>query len=224
MARPPRRNYPGAVQHVAVNGNNRQPMFVDDSDRRLCIALLAQTAVRYRWELRSYCLMDTHWHAVICTPLGNLPAGMQRMNTAYSRMFNNRHQRSGHSIRHRYMSVPIEDGRHLMELSRYIPLNPVRAGLASHPEDWRWSSHRAELGLAPAPAWLQSGWLTDLHGSRKALRRFVAEGMAEPGTQWAPGSDPTLYASSTGGKNGSSAPGLGVRSISSPSPTATESP
>jgi putative transposase len=192
MARPLRKNYPGAVQHIAVNGNNRQPMFADDGDRRLCVALLAQTAVRYQWELRSYCLMDTHWHAVVRTPLGNLPAGMQRMNTAYSRMFNHRHQRSGHSIRHRYMSVPVEDGQHLMELSRYIPLNPVRGGLVSHPEDWRWSSHRAELGLEPVPAWLETGWLTDLHGSLRALRRFVAEGMAEPGTPWAPGSDPTL--------------------------------
>ena len=128
MARPLRRNYPGAVQHIAVNGNNRQPMFADDGDRRLCIALLAQTAVRYQWELRSYCLMDTHWHAVVRTPLGNLPGGMQRMNTAYSRMFNHRHQRSGHSIRHRYMSVPVEDNGHLLELTRYIPLNPVRGG------------------------------------------------------------------------------------------------
>jgi REP-associated tyrosine transposase len=188
MARPLRRNYAGAVQHVAVNANNRQSMFDDDDDRRLCIALLAQTAVRYQWELRSYCLMDTHWHALIRTPLGNLPHGMQRLNTAYSRMFNRRHDRSGHSIRHRYMSVPVEDGAHLMELTRYIPLNPVRAGLASHPEDWRWSSHRAQLGIDPTPAWLESQWLSDLHGSPEGLRRFVAEGMEEPGTHWAPGS------------------------------------
>src|SRR5947208_688330 len=132
--------------------------------------------------------MDTHWHAIIGTPLGNLPAGMQRMNTAYSRMFNNRHQRSGHSIRHRYMSVPVEDNNHLLELSRYIPLNPVRAGLASHPEDWRWSSHRAELGLVPSPAWLESGWLTDLHArggrfpasSRKAWRSRAPSGRPAP--------------------------------------------
>jgi REP element-mobilizing transposase RayT len=192
VARALRTNYPGAVQHIAVNANNRQSMFADEGDRRLCIALLAQTAVRYEWEVRSYCLMDTHWHAVVCTPLGNLPAGMQRLNTAYSRMFNQRHQRSGHSIRHRYMSVAVEDGLHLMELSRYIPLNPVRAGLTTHPEDWHWSSHRAELGLDPAPIWLETGWLRRLHGSAEAHRRFVAEGMAEPGTHWAPGSDPTI--------------------------------
>jgi putative transposase len=95
MARPPRQNYPGAVQHVAVNGNNRQPMFINDDDRRVCLALLAQTAVMYQWEVLSYCLMDTHWHLLVGTPLGNLPAGMQRMNTAFSRTFNKRHQRSG---------------------------------------------------------------------------------------------------------------------------------
>jgi putative transposase len=224
MARPPRQNYPGAVQHVAVNGNNRQPMFINDDDRRVCLALLAQTAVMYQWEVLSYCLMDTHWHLLVGTPLGNLPAGMQLMNTAFSRTFNKRHQRSGHSIRHRYMSLPVESGAHMLELSRYLPLNPVRAGLVSHPEDWPWSSYRVHLGIDLRPPWIETAWVSRLHGSSQDLRRFVAEGMAEPGTQWAPGSDPTVYASSTGGRNGSSAPGLGVRSISSPSATATASP
>jgi putative transposase len=180
------------MQHVAVNGNNRQPMFLCDGDRINCLSLLASTARRYRWTVYAYCLMDTHWHALIRTADRNLALGMQRLNSSYSRTFNDFHQRSGHSIRHRYMSVPVEDNNHLLELTRYIPLNPVRGGLVSHPEDWRWSSHRAELGLEPVPAWLETGWLTDLHGSGRALRRFVAEGMAEPGTPWAPGSDPTL--------------------------------
>ena len=161
------------MQHVAVNGNNRQPMFLCDGDRISCLSLLASTARRYRWTVYAYCLMDTHWHALIRTADRNLALGMQRLNSSYSRTFNAFHQRSGHSIRHRYMSVPVEDNNHLLELTRYIPLNPVRGGLVSHPEDWRWSSHRAELGLEPVPAWLETGWLTDLHGSRRALRRFV---------------------------------------------------
>jgi putative transposase len=192
MPRRPRTSYPGALHDIAVNGNNRQPMFASDSDRRLCIALFAETAIRYEWRVKSYCLMDTHWHAVLATPQGNLSAGMQRLNTAYSRTFNKRNERSGHSIRHRFMSVLVEAHSHRLELTRYLPLNPVRAGLASHPEYWPWSSYRAELGLDPAPAWVETGWSIALHGSGHALRRFVAEGIAEPDAAWTPGSDPTL--------------------------------
>ena len=192
MPRTPRVDYAGAIQHVAVNGNNRQPMFIDAADRYLCLTLLGETAERYGWEVLSYCLMDTHWHGVVWTPKRNLSAGMQRMNTCYSQGFNRRHGRSGHSIRHRFMSVAVEDEAHLFELTRYLPLNPVRGGLIRHPEAWIWSSYRAELGVVPAPAWLHARWSVELHGSHAHLRRFVTAGMAEPGAQWTPGSDPTL--------------------------------
>jgi putative transposase len=192
MGRAPRETFAGALHHIAVNGNNRQPMFVSDDDRSLCIGLLSTSAVKYGWDVKSYCLMDTHWHALIRTPEPNISAGMRRLNTAFSRHFNIRHGRSGHSIRHRFMSVIIENETHLFELTRYIPLNPVRGGLVTHPEDWRWSSYRAEIGLAPRPGWIDTAWALRLHGSVDALRRFVNAGMAEPGAQWTPGSDPTL--------------------------------
>ena len=192
MPRTPRVDYAGAIQHVAVNGNNRQPMFIDAADRYLCLTLLGETAERYGWDVLSYCLMDTHWHGVVWTPERNLSAGMQRMNTCYSQGFNRRHGRSGHSIRHRFMSVAVEDEAHLFELTRYLPLNPVRGGLIRHPEAWIWSSYRSELGVVPAPTWLHARWSVELHGSSGHLRRFVAAGMAEPGAQWTPGSDPTL--------------------------------
>jgi putative transposase len=192
MRRARRCTYPGALHHIAVNGNNRRSMFVTDDDRRILLSILRVTSQRYGWDVKSYCLMDTHWHALLRTPEPNLAAGMQRMNTVYSRGFNLRHGRTGHSIRHRYMSVLVEDERHLIELTRYIPLNPVRGGLASHPEDWPWSNYRAELGFSPRPAWLDTHWAMRAHGSVAALRRFVAAGVAEPGARWTPGSDPTL--------------------------------
>jgi REP-associated tyrosine transposase len=192
MPRTPRVDYAGAIQHVAVNGNNRQPMFLDAADRYLCLTLLGETAERYGWDVLSYCQMDTHWHVLIRTPEGNLSAGMQRMNTCYSQAFNRRHGRSGHSIRHRFMSVAVEDDAHLFELTRYLPLNPVRGGLTLHPEAWVWSSYRSELGVVPAPNWLHRKWSVELHGSAGHLRRFVAAGMAEPSARWTPGSDPTL--------------------------------
>ena len=192
MASKPRVSYAGAVQHVAVNGNNRQPMFLTDVDRRHCLSLLGESAVRYGWEVLSYCLMDTHWHLLVRTPEPTLSNGMRRLNSCYSLGFNRRHGRSGHSIRHRFMSVAVDDEAHLFELTRYPPLNPVRGGLIRHPEAWIWSSYRAELGVVPAPAWLHARWSVELHGSHAHLRRFVAAGMAEPGAQWTPGSDPTL--------------------------------
>jgi REP element-mobilizing transposase RayT len=177
MSRARRIEYPEAIQHVAVNANNREALFRDDDDRRLCLALLASTAIRYGWDVWAYCLMDTHWHALIRTPEPTLSSGMQRMNSLYSRVFNSRHGRSGHSIRHRFMSVPVVDQGHLTELTRYLPLNPVRGGLVSHPDHWHWSSYRAEIGLAARPIWLRTDWATRLHGSLDGLRRYVDAGI-----------------------------------------------
>jgi len=192
MPRRRRVDYPGAIHHVAVNANNRQELFLTDSDRDYCIALLGDTAERYGWEVWSYCQMDTHWHMVLRTPERTLSLGMQRLNSCYSRVFNDQHDRSGHSIRHRFMSVCVEDENHMKELTRYLPLNPVRGGLVKHPEAWRWSSYLAELGLVEPFDWLHPGWSLRLHnGSPENLRAWVNAGMAEPGVQWTPGSDPT---------------------------------
>ena len=191
MPRPPRVDYQGAIQHIAVNGNNREPMFRNDDDRNRCLRLLGQTAETYGWEVWSYCLMDTHWHLVLRTPQLTLSNGMRRLNSCYARLFNIVHVRTGHSIRHRFMSVPVDDEPHLKELTRYLPLNPVRGGLVKHPEAWQWSSYPAQLGLVKPEAWLHSEWVHRLHRSADDLRRWVSAGITEPGAQWTPGSDPT---------------------------------
>jgi hypothetical protein len=105
---------------------------------------------------------------------------MQRLNAMYVRRFNARHGRSGHSIRHRFMSVPVESDNHLRELTRYLPLNPVRAGLAPTAELWPWSSYHHELAPADAPGWLRSSWSLDIHGSADRLRAYVQAGSREP--------------------------------------------
>ncbi|HEY0387648.1 MAG TPA: transposase [Gaiellales bacterium] len=179
MARRKRIDYPGALQHVAVKGNNQQSMFVDAIDRFALLTTLRVTAERYGWEVLSYCLMDTHWHLLVRTPR-TLSIGMQRLNSCYSRGFNERHARTGHSLRHKFMSVPVEDDAHLRELTRYIPLNPVRAGLAPTAELWPWSSYLHELGAEPAPDWLNAGWATRLHGSAERLRSYVEAGSRDP--------------------------------------------
>src|SRR5215470_12200147 len=179
MPRRLRIDYDGALHHVAVNGNNRQPMFLDHLDRFSVLGLLRDTAERYGWDVWSYCLMDTHWHLLMRSP-GTLSRGMQFLNTQFSTGFNARHGRSGHSIRHRFMSVPVETDNHLRELTRYLPLNPVRAGLAATAELWPWSSYHHELEPDDAPDWLRSSWALDIHGSVERLRRYVAAGSRDP--------------------------------------------
>lgn len=161
-----------------MNGNNRQAMFLDAIDRFNLLRLLEETADRYRWEVLCYCLMDTHWHLLVRTPK-TLSIGLQRLNSQFSRGFKTRHGRSGHSIRHRFMSVPVETRAHLLELSRYIPLNPVRAGLIGHPADWAWSSYREQIGMEPPTTWLTAGWPAQLHGSVATYRQFVENAPVE---------------------------------------------
>ncbi len=172
-------DYHGAIHHVAVRGNNRQVMFFDTGDRFNLLGLLRDSTELYGWDVYSYCLMDTHWHLIVRTPK-TLSLGMQRLNSLYSKRFNARHGRTGHSIRHRFMSVPVETDNHLRELTRYLPLNPVRAGLAPTPELWPWSSYHHELKPADAPSWLRSTWSLDIHGSAERLRGFVSEGSRDP--------------------------------------------
>jgi REP element-mobilizing transposase RayT len=187
MGRRPRTDYAGALQHVAVQGNLQQPLFAHSHERRMMLRLLAETVQKYGWRCLSYVLMTNHVHLVLETPEANLAAGMQQLNTRFSKAMHDRRGRLGHMLRNRYFSVAVEEEEHVLELTRYLPLNPVKAGLIEQPEDYIWSSYGAELKLLPAEGGVTVGWATALHGSVEALRRFVAAGMAEPG---APGGTP----------------------------------
>jgi putative transposase len=154
MPRRPRTNYPGAITHVIARGNRRQPIYLDERGYRIFLAVLGAVSRGHGWRCHAYCLMPNHYHAVIETPEENLSAGMQYLNSRYAEWFNRRFDLDGHLFQGRFYSVLVEGDYHLLELSRYLPLNPVRAGLCSRPADWRWSSYRAVAGLASAPAFL----------------------------------------------------------------------
>jgi hypothetical protein len=122
--------------------------------------------------------MTTHYHLVIRTPNVDLAAGMQRLNGNFAQGFNRRHGETGHVFERRYHALLIEHDGHLLELYRYIALNPVRAGLCSRPEAWTWSSHSAVVGLAAPPDFLSTEWALLYFGSdriraRERLRAFV---------------------------------------------------
>jgi REP element-mobilizing transposase RayT len=181
MARPLRLEYAGAVYHVMARGHERCPIYRDDEDRQRFLEGLARVVEELRFVVHGYCLMTNHYHLLIETPAPNLAAGMHRLNTRYSQSFNVRHGRTGHLLESRYKALLIEKESYLLELSRYVVLNPVRAGLVRSAGAWRWSNYRATCGEMQRPAFLEVDWTlgcfaTRRTSAREAYRRFVSEG------------------------------------------------
>jgi putative transposase len=155
--------------------------FNDDLDRAIWLRLFVATVSRHGWRCLAVCLLSTHWHAIVDIPDGSLARGMHRLVGGYSRRFNARHARAGYLVRDRYWSRRKDDSAALLEAFRYVARNPVAAGLVDRPEDWRWSSYGATLGVSdmfpfvdPAPV------LGEFGATRKAqvrgLRSFVEAG------------------------------------------------
>jgi REP element-mobilizing transposase RayT len=180
VPRPLRIEFPGALYHVTSRGNDRARIFWDDVDRRAFLIALGDVAGREQFSVIAYCLMGNHHHLVLETRAGNLSGGMQRLNSAFAQGFNRRRRRTGHLFQGRYHSSMVEEESHLLEVSRYVVLNPVRAGLCLSPESWRWSSFRATAGLDPAPAFLEAAAILEHFGpdvarARARFRTFVHE-------------------------------------------------
>ena len=185
MARPLRLEFPGALYHVTARGNARQEIYRDDVDRQRFLDMLGREIGQQGWLCYAYCLMSNHYHLLLETPEANLSNGMRRLNGAYGQMFNRRHDQVGHLFQGRYGSIVVDKDSYLLELCRYVVLNPVRAGVVKHPRQWRWSSYRATVGLSPSPHWLDSEWVLEQFGQSEnkapiAYSRFVAEGHGAP--------------------------------------------
>jgi putative transposase len=158
----------------------KQAIFRDDDDRASFLSLLETVVRRHDWSCLAFCLMTTHYHLVVRTPETNLAVGMQRLNSNFAQGFNRKHGETGHLFERRYHAVHIERDSHLLELYRYIALNPVRAGLCSRPEAWSWASYPALVGLAPLPTFIATDWVLVYFGSdperaRERLRAFVED-------------------------------------------------
>ena len=182
MARPLRLECPGAVYHVTSRGNARQAIFLDKDDRESFLGVLASVVARFKWLCHAYCLMENHYHLMIETREGNLSWGMRQLNGVYTQVFNRRHTRVGHLYQGRYKAILVEKEAHLLELCRYVVLNPVRADLVKRPEEWGGSSYRATAGEAKKPVFLEVDWVLSQFGRRraeaqKAYRRYVLEGL-----------------------------------------------
>ncbi len=189
MARPLRLEFPGAVYHITARGNARQPIVADDPDRQHYVDTLAREVAQQSWRCYVWCLMDNHYHLLIEAPGGNLVRGMRHLNQVYTQAFNRRHGRVGHVLQGRYKSILVEKESHLLELCRYVVLNPRRARMVRCVRDWRWSSYRATAGYLQVPEWLAAHWVLAQFGparesAQSAYRQFVREGLTAP-SPWA---------------------------------------
>jgi len=184
MARPLRIHIPGALYHVISRGNARQKIFLDDGDDAYFLSRLAATTSRFAVRCYAYCLMINHYHLLL--EPGRLPVWrlMQQLNSSYSQRFNRRHQRVGHLLQGRYKAFIIDREHYFRRVLRYIVLNPVRARLATHPAEWRWSSYRATAGLEPPPTFLAADavWKAFDADSTLARQAYVAFVASHPRT------------------------------------------
>ena len=157
------------MYHVTMRGNARELIHRDEADYQMMFALLARVAKDFDLKLRSWCQMPNHIHLDLKTPEPNLAAAMRQLFGKYARRFNLRHGRSNHVFGQRYYAVLLEEEAHFLEVPRYVVRNPERGGLCELPEEWPWSSYRASVGLAPAPAFLDlKGLLGPFGGDREA--------------------------------------------------------
>jgi len=191
MARPLRIEYPGALYHVTSRGNAKAKLFLDDHDYRTFLDVVGFVVRRFNWLCHAYCLLSNHYHMLIETPEGNLSRGMRQLNGIYTQKFNWKRCRSGHLLQGRYKAILVDKDEYLLELSRYLMLNPVRAGIAEFPWEYAWSSYRATLGKEKAPDFLTTDWLLARFGNKnkqdKARRRFadfVRAGMNSEASAW----------------------------------------
>ena len=189
MSRPLRLEFPDALYHVTARGDRREAIFEDDDDRRAFLLTLAQVVKRFNWLCYAYCLMDNHYHLLIQTPDGNLSKGMRQLNGVFTQISNRRHQRVGHLFQGRFKAILVDSDAYLLELARYIVLNPVRAGMKKKPENWPWSSYRASMGLAAAEEFLAVDGLLAQFAQRRGTAQaryaqFVIDGMHAP-SPWA---------------------------------------
>jgi REP-associated tyrosine transposase len=160
---------PGAIHHVYARGNRKQAIYRDERDRLIYLKLLGAAVVDHEWRCLAYCLMSNHVHLLVETPRPNLGAGVQQLHGGYARIFNKRHELTGHLFRRPYGNTVIRTDEQLCAAVRYVAMNPVAAGLSPTPDRWRWGSCSAR------PQWVDHARLLE----------YLGAGGGDPGKRYA---------------------------------------
>ena len=183
MARKLRIHFPDAVYHVILRGNAGEPIFFDDRDRYRLYLILQYAVETFHCRIHAFCLMRNHLHLVVQVDTVPLSRIMQNVSLRYTKWINFAQSRTGHLFQGRYKALLIDADAYLLELVRYVHLNPVRVGAVASAEEYPWSSHRGYLGTELIP------WLTthvvlsvlspSVEHARKAYSSFVRDGVGE---------------------------------------------
>ena len=185
MARPLRLEFSGAVYHVTSRGDRQEDIFLCDDDRDDWLEILGIVCTRFNWVVHAFCQMSNHYHLLVETVDGNLSRGMRQLNGLYTQRFNRRHSMAGHLFQGRYKAILVQREAYLLALSRYVVLNPLRAGMVESLDQWRWSSYLSVTGAAPVPAWLDTDSVLNQFGqsrehARVQFHEFVMAGSHLP--------------------------------------------
>ena len=182
MARKPRIHFPGALYHVITRGNRRQGIFLDGRDQQRFLSYLSDCKNRFPFHLYAYALMKNHLHLLIEVEGIPLSRIMQTLLFGYAGYFNRRYGEVGHLFQGRYRAILCEKDAYLLELVRYIHLNPVRAKIVKKPEDYAWTGHLSYLGKRTEPL-IDGDFILEQFGDNRSLarrryRQFVWEGIS----------------------------------------------
>lgn len=184
MPRYPRVKGAYCTYHVIQRGVERRPIFLDDRDRLRFLDTLVRMKGKYNYKIYGYCLMGNHTHLIIDSHGSDISIIMKSVNVSYAMYFNRKYRRCGHLFQDRFKSEVVDDDRYLLELSRYIHLNPVRAGMVRNAADYTWSSYRTYIGLAEDHGGLLDGGLLmrQLSADVTKARRYYIDYMGRGDT------------------------------------------
>ena len=182
MSRKPRIHYPGALYHIILRGNAQDDVFYDAVDRTKFCLLVQEGTERFRHRIHAFCLLDNHVHMALQVGEKPLSRIMQNLTFRYTQWFNRRHKRVGHLFQGRYKANLVDADSYLLELTRYIHLNPYRAKITRKPEKYRWSSYR--FYIKDELPWLTTEFVLgqfsdDIGRANRSFRKFVDEGKTD---------------------------------------------
>ena len=190
MGRPKRIQFAGACYFISLQGNNRQDIFLSNSDRRFFVSLLRGYKARYDLKVYAYCLMPASVNLLVETGQANLSLVMQGFNTVYTKYFNAEHHTSGHVFQGRYKALVVDKEHFLMDMTGYVHLAPARAGLPERPWRYQWSSCAAYVESDLREPLVESGPILKRFGKSRLIQsvkytKYIKERLKMAG-QWTP--------------------------------------